>query len=48
MTLLDEVVQGVQRSDNANVGLQVVYPQRHFQPKHISEFIVFLKEFCQR
>jgi len=45
VSLLDDVVQGFQRSDKDNVGLQIIYPQRNFQPKHVAIFIDFFKEY---
>lgn len=46
ITVLDNYTQGFQRSDNDKVALQLVYPERHYQPKQVVEFIDFFKGYC--
>ncbi|ORU94453.1 MAG: LysR family transcriptional regulator [Cycloclasticus sp. symbiont of Bathymodiolus heckerae] len=44
-TILDDFVLGFQRGDNANTGLQLVYPSRHYLPRQVAEFIRFFKTY---
>ncbi len=42
-TLLDDFVFGFQSSDTKKTGLQLVYPNRKYQPVQVTEFIKFIK-----
>ncbi|MEC8207635.1 MAG: LysR family transcriptional regulator [Pseudomonadota bacterium] len=41
--ILDEYVRGFSHSDKKNVGLQVIYPSRQFQPRQVKAFIEFFE-----
>ena len=43
-TIMDDLVFGFLKGDNQKTGLQIVYPNRQYQPVQVSGFIGFFKD----
>lgn len=43
--LLDEYVRGFSHNDTETVGVQAIYPSRHYQPMHVKAFLTYFENW---